>query len=230
MTCGYELWATYRQWALLGAQVRKGARGACVVFYREYDTDPDPEDASDDGKRRVARASWVFNAAQVHGFELPGLPDRPPVEKLVDPEVLVVRNGADIRHGGEQAYYSRAQDFIQMPDERLFAAADNAQRTQDYYAVLFHELTHWTGAKHRLDRDMHERFGERTYAMEELVAELGAAFLCSTLSTPVPRPDHAGYIAHWLEAMKADKHAIFKAAARAGEAVSFLKKAIEGVP
>jgi len=220
------LWATYRQWSALGAQVRKGARGACVIFYKEYEAEPDPDNDADDGKRRLARASWVFNAEQVEGYELPEMPDRPPIERIAMAEVLIEKNGADIRHGGDQACYVPSADYIQMPNERLFAAEDEAQRTEDYYAVLFHELTHWSGASHRLNRDMHKRFGDRTYAMEELVAELGAAFLCGELGiTPVPRPDHAGYIAGWLEAMKADKRAIFTAAARAGEAASYLQRA-----
>lgn len=227
MTRGYDrgLWATYRQWSALGAQVRKGARGACVIFYKEYEAEPDPDNDADDGKRRVARASWVFNAEQVEGYELPEMPDRPPIERIAMAEVLIEKNAPDIRHGGDQAYYVPSADYIQMPDERLFAAEDEAQRTEDYYAVLFHELTHWAGAPHRLNRELHKRFGDRTYAMEELVAELGSAFLCGALSiTPIPRPDHAGYIAHWLEAMKADKRAIFTAAARAGEAASYLQR------
>ena len=226
ISCGYDrgLWGTYRQWAALGAQVRKGARGACVVFYKEYETDPDPADNSDDGRRRVARASRVFNAAQVDGFDLPSLPDLPPVERILRADAVVARHGLNLRQGGDQAYYSRKDDFIQMPDERLFTAPDTARRTEDYYAVLFHELTHWSGAAHRLNRDLGKRFGDHAYAMEELVAELGSAFLCGSLSiTPAPRPDHASYIAHWLDVMKADKRAIFAAAAKANEAVNFLK-------
>jgi antirestriction protein ArdC len=230
MTRGYArgIWATYRQWAALGVQVRKGEHGACVVFYKEYEADPDPENDADDGKRRVARASWVFNAQQVEGYQQPEMPDLPPIDRIVMAEVLVEKNHPDIRHGGDQAYYTPTADYIQMPDERLFTAEQAAKRTEDYYAVLFHELTHWTGAPHRLNRDMHKRFGDSVYAMEELVAELGSAFLCGELSiTPVPRPDHAGYIARWLETMKADKRAIFTAAARASEAASYLNRALK---
>jgi antirestriction protein ArdC len=90
--------------------------------------------------------------------------------------------------------------------------------------VLFHELTHWSGVEHRLGRELGNRFGDHAYAMEELIAELGSAFLCGSLSiTPQPRPDHAGYISHWLEVMKADKRAIFTAAAKASEAANFLR-------
>lgn len=97
--------------------------------------------------------------------------------------------------------------------------------TEDYYSVLCHELTHWTGSKARLDRLMKARFGDACYAMEELVAELGAAFLCADLGiTHTPRPDHATYIAHWLQVLKSDKKAVFTAAAKASEAVHYLAK------
>jgi antirestriction protein ArdC len=219
------LWGTYRQWAELGAQVRKGERGSCVVFYKQYEVEPDSDNADDDGTRRVARASCVFNAGQVDGFELPGIPDLPPVDRIVRADALIARTGAVIAHGGEQAYYSRKHDLIQMPDERLFTASDAARRSEDYYTVLFHELTHWTGVEARLDRELGKRFGDDAYAMEELVAELGSAFLCGSLSiTPQPRADHAGYIAHWLEVMKADKRAIFTAAARANDAAAYLRR------
>jgi antirestriction protein ArdC len=226
---GYDrgLWATYRQWAELGAQVQKGERGSCVVFYKQYEVEPDQGDADDDGKRRVARASFVFNAAQVDGFELPGIPDLPPIDRIGRADTLIAHLRPDIRFGGEQAYYSGAHDFIHMPDERLFTASDSVRRSEDYYAVLFHELTHWSGAKHRLGRDLGKRFGDHAYAMEELIAELGSAFLCGSLSiSPKPRADHAGYIAHWLDVMKADKRAIFSAAAKASEAVAYLRRIV----
>lgn len=103
------------------------------------------------------------------------------------------------------------------------SASEISKRSEDYYAVLFHELTHWSGVEHRLNRELGKRFGDHAYAMGELIAELGSAFLCGSLSiTPQPRGDHAGYIAHWLDAMKADKTAIFSAAAKASEAVNFI--------
>ena len=233
MNRGYQrgLWATYRQWAELGAQVRKGERGSCVVFYKQYEVEPDQSDADDDGKRRVARASFAFNAAQVDGFELPDLPDLPPIDRIGQADRLIAYLRPDIRFGGDKAYYSPSHDFIQMPDERLFTASDSVKRSEDYYAVLFHELTHWSGAKPRLNRELGKRFGDHAYAMEELVAELGSALLCGSLSiTPQPRADHAGYIAHWLDVMKADKRAIFSAAAKANEAVTFLRAAVPGAP
>jgi antirestriction protein ArdC len=231
MQRGYSsaVWATYRQWAEIGAQVRKGEKASTVIFYKEYEVEADPANADDDGHRRVARASSVFNVAQVDGFELPDMPELPPVTRLERAEALVSASRADIRHGGDMAYYRRRSqdgsgDFIQMPDERLFDAKQDSRRSEDYYSVLLHELTHWTSADDRYARELGKRFGDAAYAMEELIAELGAAFLCAELGiTVTPRPDHAGYILNWLEVMKSDKRAIFTAAARASEAVGYLK-------
>lgn len=226
----YAVWATYRQWAELGAQVRKGEKASTVVFYKEFAVDADPDDADDTGLRHVARASSVFNVAQVDGFTPAELPQLPAITRIANAEALIAATRAEIRHGGEMAFYRRpvadgAGDYIQMPDERRFQAPDDAQRSEDYYSVLLHELTHWTSLEGRCHRELGKRFGDAAYAMEELVAELGAAFLGAELGiTAAPRADHAGYIAHWLEVMKSDKRAIFTAAARASEAVAYLKR------
>lgn len=219
------LWATYRQWAEAGAQVRKGEKSSLVVFYKEYDTDPDPDDAEDNGKRRVARASYVFNADQVDGFTPPQAPAQlGPIERLERADRFVGATAAEIQHGGERAFYAPATDHIQMPDEGLFTGTETMTRTEGYYATLVHELIHWSGAKPRLDRQMGKRFGDAAYAAEELVAEIGAAFLCAELEiTPELRPDHAQYLANWLQLLKDDPKAIFAAAARASEASTFLK-------
>lgn len=223
---GYSapVWATYRQWAELGAQVRKGEKSSPVVFYKEYDAEPNPDDADDNGKRRVARASHVFNAAQVDGFTAPGVPERlGSVERIIAADRFVAATGARIEHGGERAFYRPSTDHIQMPEEALFCGTGTMTRSEGYYAVLVHELTHWSGAKHRLDRQMGKRFGDAAYAAEELVAEIGSAFLCSELGiTQDTRADHAQYLAHWLKLLKDDSRAIFTAAARASEAVAYL--------
>lgn len=216
------VWGTYRQWAERGAQVRKGQKASMVIFYKEFSVDADEPD--DDGKRRVARASAVFNAEQVDGFELPeAVPMLGPIERLDQADALVSATGAVVRHGGDSAYFMPSTDHIQMPDEGLFTGTETMTRTEGYYATLVHELVHWTGAKHRLDRDLRKRFGTASYAAEELVAELGAAFLCAELGiTPEVRPDHAQYLANWLQLLKSDDRAIFTAAARASDAVAFL--------
>lgn len=220
------VWATYKQWQSLGAQVRKGEKSSPVVFYKEYEAEPNPEDNADDGKRRVARASWVFNASQVDGFTAPDAPQPlGPIERLAAIDAFVSATGASVVPGGERAFYRPSTDHIQMPEEALFCGTDTMTRSESYYAVLVHELTHWSGAKHRLNREFGKRFGDQDYAAEELVAEIGSAFLCAELGiTQDVRADHAQYLAQWLKLMKSDSRAVFTAAAKASEAVAFLKK------
>lgn len=222
----HPIWATYRQWLELGAQVRKGEKASLVVFYKSYETEPNPDQPDDDGKRRVAKASFVFNAAQVDGFTPPGSPEPlGPIDRILAADLFVRATKAQIAHGGERAFYRPSADFIQMPDEGLFCGTDTLTRSEAYYAVLVHELTHWTGAKHRLDRNLANRFGTEAYAAEELVAEIGSAFLCAELGiTQDTRPDHAQYLASWLKLLKRDDRAVFTAAAKASEAVAFLKQ------
>ena len=220
------LWASFRQWQKIGAQVRRGERGTCIVFYKEYSVETDQgNDGDEESIRRVARASWVFNASQVDGYKPPEPPDRDPVERIEAIEQLVSGTCADIRHGGDQAYYHPRDDYIQMPDERLFHAEDENLRSEDYYAVLFHELVHWSGGDKRLNRILGKPFTEGTYAKEELVAELGAAFLCAeTGISNSPRPGHAAYVGSWLTLLKNDKRAIFQAASLASRAVQYIRQ------
>lgn len=223
---GYDLpvWGTYKQWTEAGAQVRRGEKSSLVIFYREFETDPDPAN-DDDGRRRMMRGSSVFNAAQVEGYTSPPAPARlGPIERMERADAFAQNTRADIRHGGDRAYFRPDTDHIQMPDEGLFTGTNHMSRSEGYYAVLLHELVHWSGAKPRLDRDMSGRFGSQAYAAEELIAEIGAAFLCAELGiTQGLRPDHAAYLANWLKLLKSDPHAIFAAAAKASEAAAFLK-------
>jgi antirestriction protein ArdC len=218
-------WATYKQWAERGVQVRKGEKASLVIFYKEFEVEPDPTEG-DDGKRRVARASSVFNAAQVDGYVLPEeIKDLGPIARLEGADRFVSATGARIEHGGDRAYFDGAADRIQMPAEGLFTGTKTMTRDEGYYATLVHELVHWTGPAHRLNRQMGKRFGDKAYAAEELVAEIGAAFLCAELGiTQSVRPDHAQYLANWLQLLKDDGHAVFAAAARASEAAAFLRK------
>jgi antirestriction protein ArdC len=220
------LWATYRQWLELGAQVRAGEKSSPVIFFKEFEAEPDPGNAEDDGKRRVARASRVFNAAQVDGYALPARPDPfGPIERIAAADLFVSATGARIEHGGDRAFYRPSTDHVQMPAEDAFCGSATMSRSEGYYATLVHELTHWTGAKHRLDREFGKRFGDHAYAAEELVAEIGAAFLCAELQiTQETRPDHAQYLAQWLTLMKGDSRAVFAASAKASEAASYLKR------
>jgi antirestriction protein ArdC len=218
-------WATYRQWTALDAQVRKGETGSLIVFFKEVERRVQTNDTSEESTENylVARASWVFNADQVKGWRRPP-PTKPnPVEVLARAEAFIQATGADIREGGEMACYLPGPDYIEMPDRKRFTGTTTSSATEAYYATQLHELTHWTGHKKRLDRDLSARFGENAYAMEELVAELGAAFLCADLGvTNSPRPDHAAYVGNWIRVLGNDPRAIFLASARAGGAVDYL--------
>lgn len=221
------IWGTYRQWGNRECQVRKGEKASLIVFYKELDIERETAESGESSTDTVlfARASWVFNADQVDGFkpEQPALPASP-VERIEAADRFIAATAVDLRHGGNRAFYRHDSDFIQMPEAERFLGSATSSATEAYYATLLHELTHWTGHEKRCDRKFGERFGNEAYAMEELVAELGAAFLCTDIGICAElRPDHAQYIDHWLKVLKADKKAIFTAASQAAKAADFLK-------
>ena len=219
------LWASYKQWQSIGAQVRYGETGSLVVFYKRIAEQPfDPDDPNRSvGLRHVARPSWVFNAAQVDGFVLPPPNKRNEVERVAEVEAFVTAVEAKVAHGYMSACYRHATDTIEMPHREQFVGSDTNSPTESYYATLLHELTHWTGAPHRLNRTFGKRFGDDAYAVEELVAELGAAFACAAFGISCePRPDHAAYISSWLKVLRQNSHAIFTAASQAQEAFEHL--------
>jgi antirestriction protein ArdC len=214
-------WASFKQWQRLGAHVRKGEHGATIVFYKEIE--PDPSNEQDDRPRLMGRASRVFNAAQVEGWSAPELDTPSRISPIEAVEAFASATDAVIRHGGAVAQYCCSEDIIEMPDHNRFHGSKTSTPTETYYSTLLHELTHWSGAPHRLDRRFEDRFGDKEHAFEELIAELGAAFLCSSLGiTNEPRPDHAAYVAHWLEILDHDHRAVFTAAGKAQEAVGYL--------
>ena len=221
---GSALWATYPQWQQLGAQVRKGEKSALVVFWKFNDNPGDeaqderePAELTDRNRRILARAYYVFNAEQVDGYLPPVAEPLSEAERIAAAEQFFSKLEAEVRHGGSRAFYSPSDDYIQLPPFESFK--DGA----GYYSVRAHESIHWTGAPHRLNRDLKSRFDEAAYAAEELVAELGAAFLCADFGiSNEPRPDHAAYLAHWLEILRADKRALFTAASKAQAAADWL--------
>lgn len=224
----HPIWGTYRQWQAKGAQVRRGERSSLIIFYKTLDYHREDPASGEMEEHRVpmARASHVFNAAQVDGYETPAVEETLP-NAVIDPidaaDHVVRMSGADIREGGDRAFYSPREDFIGMPDRSRFGGSPTMTPTEAYYATKLHELTHWSGGANRLRRDLGARFGENAYAMEELVAELGASYLCADLGvTTELRPDHAAYIQNWLTVLRSDKRAIFTAAARAQEAATYL--------
>ncbi len=222
-----NIWGTYRQWQQSGCQVRKGEKSSLVVFYKTIDIKQTNEATGEleQSERMFARASWVFNATQIDGFEAAEeeLPDNVLFDSLERGEAFAASTGAVIEEGGDQACYIPAMDVIRMPERRRFIGTDTASAGEAFYGVLCHELIHWAGAKTRLDRDLSGRFGTESYAIEELIAELGSAFLCGDLGiAPEPRIDHACYLKSWLSVLKSDKKAIFTAASKASEAANWL--------
>jgi antirestriction protein ArdC len=222
-------WMTYKQTLELGGQVRKGEHSTQVVYYGSMMKE-DQEAADEGGQKRVRflRTFNVFNADQIDRLPQPyyAKQERPGAiaKRIPELEAFVRATGADIRCGGGRAYYRIDQDYVQMPDFGAFRDAEQA------YATLNHELTHWTRHPSRLDRDMgRKRWGDEGYAAEELVAELGAAFLGAELGLrPDHIEDHASYIGSWLTVLGNDRRFIFTAAAKAQEAADYLLACQEG--
>lgn len=223
---GYSapLWLTYKQAQELGAQVRKGEKGSLVVYADTITRTEQDETTGEDLEREIPfmKGYTVFNAEQVDGlpahFYAVQAAALDPVQRIERAEAFCASVGANISEGGDRAYYRMADDHVQMPPFVTF------REPEAFYATLAHELCHWTKHPKRLDRDFgRKRFGDEGYAVEELVAELGAAFVCADLAlTPEPRAEHAAYIASWLKALKEDKRAIFAAAAHAQRAADYL--------
>ena len=188
----------------------------------------EPEEERDEDNascrpRLIAKASRVFNAEQVDGWEPPKAEILSEFEIRDNVEAFVQATKADIRHGGYIACYRPSGDYIQMPEPNFFVSGPSRTATEAYYSVLCHELVHLSGAPHRLNRQFGERFGDSAYAAEELVAELGAAFLCADLQiTNGLRADHANYIQEWLAILQNDRKAIFVAASKASQAADYL--------
>ena len=219
-------WASYKQWQSLGAQVRQGAHGSVIVFYKQIEKeDTDRGDAEESPeKRAVIRYSFVFNGDQVEGWTRPDVPQEVDGGTLSTVEEFIASLRSDIRYGSDGASYSPILDRILMPHRKDFRDTNAGSALEGFYAVLLHEHIHWSGHGSRLKRDLSGRFGSSAYAMEELVAELGAAFLCAALGiSTFPRADHAGYIANWLQVLNKEKAAIFLAASAATVASNYLE-------
>jgi antirestriction protein ArdC len=219
-------WLTFKQADALGAQVRKGQKGSLVVYADTYHkTETDKNNGEEiETDIHFMKAYTVFNANQIEGlpeYYTPSLPERSatPTENRNEAlDQFFSSTGIDIRQGGDRAFYALSSDHVQMPSFHAFHNAEN------FYATLAHETIHATRHPSLLTRDFgQQHWGDEGYAKEELVAELGAAFLCAALGiTPEIREDHAAYIASWLKALQNDKRFIFSAAAHAQRAVDFL--------
>lgn len=220
-------WATFKQWKDKGAQVRKGEKGSRIIFYKTLiKSEENAKGETEETKIPMLKTYTVFNANQIEGYEHTErelAPEIDNVERIKLVDEFCSNTGAEIRHSENRAYYRHKADFINMPETSSFLDTAQANATENYYATLLHELTHWTGAKNRLDREISP--DKEKYAFEELIAELGAAFLCAQHGITQTKPDHhAMYIKSWLQALKNDKTYIFKAAAKAAQASAYLNE------
>lgn len=219
-------WMTFNQAKKLGATVRGGEKGATVIYASKFAKEV--EDKKGETKTAFIpflKGYKVFNCDQIDG-----LPERFAPKPYVAPtpserlariahcEEFFAKTGSDVRHGGNRAFYSPGGDFIQLPNVDAF------KDIESYYATSGHEHVHWTGSDKRLKREFGGRFGNDAYAAEELVAELGSAFLCAYLGlAEEPREDHAQYLANWLRVLKGDKKFIVTAASLAQKGVEHLR-------
>jgi antirestriction protein ArdC len=220
------IWLTFNQAKEVGGFVRKGEKGTTVVYANTFEKTETDAATGEETKERIPflKGYTVFNAEQVEG--LPGhyyaLAEAPKNvgERLDHAEGFFAATSIDTRHGGNKAFYSPSLNFIQLPPYESFESRES------YYSTRAHESIHATMHKSRLDRSFEsKRFGDHGYAMEELVAELGAAFLCADLGiTPEVMPDHAAYLDCWLKILKQDKRAIFTASSHASRAAEFLHR------
>ncbi len=219
------IWVTYRQAGELGAQVRKGEKGSSVVYANSITRTEHDDATGQDTEHEIPymKGYTVFNVEQIDGlpeiFYAKAGPTLDPVQRIERAEAFVASTHATVKHGGNRAYYAQELDYVQMPPFEAFRDAES------YYSTILHELVHSTKHPSRLARDLGRKsWGDAGYAAEELVAELGSAFLCADLELALePREDNAAYIATWLEVLKSDSRAIFAAASHAQRAADYLK-------
>ncbi|MHB8252926.1 MAG: ArdC family protein [Acidiferrobacter sp.] len=213
-------WLTYKQASDKGGQVRKGEHSTLCVFYKPWQSE-DTNAATGETettKGAILKSFRVFNLDQIDGIERPAPEPRAPFLAIEDAERILAASPAPIHTGGTQAFYRPATDSIHLPAREAFI------NPEAFYSVALHELTHSTGHSSRLDRDFSGRFGTEAYAFEELIAELGSAFLGADIGIlGATLPDHADYLASWIAILRNDKKAILTAAAQASKAHAYIK-------
>ena len=217
------IWMTYKQSSDLGGQVRKGEHGSQIVYASTFTKEEQtPTGETEAHKIPFLKTYTVFNVEQIDGlpehYYSKPLNPLPLTARLEHADDFFCNTGATIRIGGNRAYFSITDDYIQLPPFEAFHSAES------HAATLAHEMTHWTRHPKRLDRDLgRKHFGDEGYAREELVAELGSAFLGADLGLmPEIQENHAAYIESWLKVLKNDKRFIFTAASLATKAVEYL--------
>ncbi len=211
-------WLTYKQATELGGTVRKGEKATHIVYFKPLERQETDHATGEVTTREIPmlRSYAVFNADQCDG--LPATQgERQAFNGIEAADSILCNSGAAWEERGTKAFYSPVLDKIFMPDRDRFA------KPESFYAVALHELTHWTGHSSRLARDFSGRFGTESYAFEELIAELGSAFIGADLGiTPETLPDHTSYVASWLKVLKGDKKAIFTAASQASKTHDYI--------
>jgi antirestriction protein ArdC len=213
MKKGYRnpFWLTFKQAGDSGGKIKKGEKATWIVYAAKVKKEDEKG-----GEHEYSFLKWyyVFNLEQTEGIPI----EAPPVKPIEEVEAFIEAIEANVIHGNTRAYYLPKFDQIHLPDPEDF------NTMADYYMVSLHEHTHWTGHPSRLKRPLVGKYGSEEYAEEELVAELGSAFLCSHLQVPSRlREDHAAYIKSWIRILKEDRRAIFTAAGKATKAAEYLR-------
>ena len=227
LSAGYAspYWLTYQQAAELGGHVRSGAKGMPVIFWKFGTREVQDGEEIIEKKSVLCRYYTVFNTAQCEGLKArptQAAEPLPQINSIENCEQIVTEwlDKPTIQHGSNRACYSKMLDLIQMPDRSSF------ENAEEYYSTLFHELTHSTGHPKRLNRPTlatFERFGDEKYSAEELVAEMGAAFLCGISGIENRTLNNsASYLRSWLDVLKQDSRLVLVAAGQAQKAADLI--------
>jgi antirestriction protein ArdC len=218
---GSNQWATYKQWSSVGGQVRKGERSTVAVFFKPILR---TDDSGKDYQIHIARSFHVFNKDQV---DIDMSDNQPEPEEKIDIELyghsLEMANSLGVNVCEGKPAYNRLTDAISMPMSDMFTSAEA------YYATMAHECSHATGHRSRLDRTFGKRFGDDDYAMEELTAELSAAYLCASYGIPYDLQQHASYLDAWIKRLKTDVKAIFAVAAASQRAADYISDSVKSL-
>lgn len=216
-------WAGFQQWKDRNEFVRKGEKGNLVVFFNTLEKEVDGEIQ----KIPYQKQLFVFNRCQLASYnqeeQLEQQPKPSLVEKIAIVDEFLANTKAIIEHHDGGACYNRTSDKIFMPYPEKFTDTATCTATEGYYSTILHEAIHWVGASHRLNRTKGKQFGDKEYAVEELTAEFGAAFLCAGFGLKtIEKGDHAGYIENWLKVLKENSRCLFAAASEASKATDYL--------
>lgn len=219
-------WATFKQWSEKKETIRKGEKGSMIVYYDFLEKEDDKGEIQ---KIPFLKSYHVFNRCQLSSYTPQEFKLEtetiPLVQRIEVVDRFIENTKAVIEHRANGAFYRPSEDKIYMPKVETFQDTQSCTATEGYYSTLLHELVHWSGSSKRLDRTKSKRFGDNQYAVEELVAELGSAFLCAEFDIGnAEKGDHASYIASWLKVLKDNKHCIVSAASEASKAVNYIKQ------